>query len=242
MSQKLFVKACIWSGLITPAFFFIAFVLGHWIPPLSAALSAGQIASHYREHSTGIRVGGVFMMISGMFYAAYTAGISGQMARIRGLHPTVVMAQSIAGAFGCITFMLPGILMEVAAFRPERPATTTQLLNDLVWIVLVMPWPPFMTQNFAFAFAIFSQDHKDALFPRWLGYLNIWAPIIFTPAVMLPFFKSGPFSWNGVFVLWIPATVFVIQFIANVVLLLRAVNVPETPSDEPSRTRPLFAG
>ena len=65
MSQKLFVKACIWSGLITPAFFFIAFVLGHWIPPLSAALSAGQIASHYREHTTGIRVGGVFMMISG---------------------------------------------------------------------------------------------------------------------------------------------------------------------------------
>ena len=69
------------------------------------------------------------------------------------------------------------------------------------------------------------------MFPRWLGYLNVWAPIVFTPAVMLPFFKHGPFSWNGIFVLWIPATVFCIQFIANVVFLLRAVKRPEASSE-----------
>ena len=229
--QANFQKACVWSGLLAPAFFFVAFLAGHWIPPLSASDSAAQIAGHYQQYTNGIRIGGVFMLISGMFYAAYTAVISGQMARISGVHRTVILVQSISGAFACITFSLPGMLMEVAAFRPDRSPELTMLLNDLVWIILIMPWPPFMTQNFAFAFAIFSQDRRAALFPRWLGYLNVWAPIVFTPAVMLPFFKHGPFSWNGIFVLWIPATVFCIQFIANVVFLLRAVKRPEASSE-----------
>lgn len=227
MNQSTLQRLCVWAGIVTPVFFFVAFATGHWIPPLSPSLRASEVAEHYREHAMGIRVGGVLMAVSGMFYAAYTAVISGQMARIPGVHRTVVLTQTIAGAFACITFTLPGLLLEVAAFRPERPDLMTQMLNDLVWIVLVMPWPPFMMQNFAFAAAIFSDDRGIQLFPRWLGYLNIWAPIIFTPAVLLPFFKTGPFSWNGIFVLWIPATVFVIQFVANVVFLLRAVSVPE---------------
>ena len=47
---------------------------------------------------------------------------------------------------------------------------------------------------------------------------------MFTPAIILPFFKTGPFAWNGVFVFWIPATVFGALFIVNTVWLLRAIN------------------
>jgi hypothetical protein len=79
-------------------------------------------------------------------------------------------------------------------------------------------------QNFAFAFAILTDTRTTPLFPRWLGYLNIWAAITFTPGVILPFFKSGPFAWNGIFVFWIPAIVFAIQFVANVIHLLKAIN------------------
>jgi hypothetical protein len=85
-----------------------------------------------------------------------------------------------------------------------------------------MPWPPFMAQNFAFAFAILTDTRTTQLFPRWLGYLNIWAPITFTPAVILQFFKSGPFALNRIVVFWLPAVVFGIQFVANVVWLLKA--------------------
>jgi len=91
-----------------------------------------------------------------------------------------------------------------------------------------MPWPPFMAQNYAFAYAIFTDPRqREALFPRWLAYLNIWAPIMFSPAVLLPFFKSGPFSWAGIFVMWIPAFVFIVQFVANVAMLLRAIGREE---------------
>jgi hypothetical protein len=91
---------------------------------------------------------------------------------------------------------------------------------------------PFMMQNFSFAFAIFSDTRTTPLFPRWLAYVNIWAPIIFTPGAIPQFFKDGPFAWNGIFVFWIPATVFVIQFVVNVVYLLKAIKDEEV-AEEP---------
>jgi hypothetical protein len=47
---------------------------------------------------------------------------------------------------------------------------------------------------------------------------------MFTPAIILPFFKSGPFAWNGLFVFWIPATVFVALFVVNATWLIKAIS------------------
>lgn len=244
MNQMSFQRFCAWSGVICVTLFFLAFAIAGFIPPLKPSSSPTEIAAHYQDHETGIRVGAVVMLISSMFYASFTAVISGQMRRIPGLHPTVTLTQLCAGAFACLTFMVPAMFFVVAAFRPERDPALTQLLNDLSWIVLVMPWPPFMAQNFAFAFAIFSDERERPLFPRWLAYLNIWAPIIFSPSILLPFFKTGPFSWAGIFVIWIPAIVFIVQFAANTAMLLRAIKdeegAPEPVTD--GRTPHALAG
>lgn len=222
--QMTFQRVCAISGIICPLLFFGAFVAAGFIPPLPPSWSAAQIAAHYRDHAGGVRLGAAIMLLSGAFYAAYSAVISGQMRRIPGVHRTVVNTQSIAGAFACLTFLVPAMFFAITAFRPDRADDATLLLNDMSWILLVMPWPPFMAQNFAFAFAILSDPRSTPLFPRWLGYLNIWAPIVFTPGAILQFFKSGPFAWNGIFVFWIPATVFVVQFTVNVIWLLKAIN------------------
>jgi hypothetical protein len=240
-----FQRICAWSGVVCVTVFFAAFVFADFIPPLSPGMTAAEVAAHYQAHTTGIRIGAGLMLLSGMFYAAYTAVISAQMQRIPGVHPTVIYTQLAAGAFACLTFLVPALLFAVTAFRPDRAPEQTQLLNDLSWIFMVMPWPPFMTQNFAFAFAIFSDTRRKPLFPRWLAYLNIWAPIIFTPGIVLPFFKSGPLAWNGIFVLWIPASVFIVQFIANTMMLLRALRADETDEHQepaPATGRDLRSG
>ncbi|MFC7500787.1 hypothetical protein [Nocardioides sp. GCM10030258] len=234
MNQNAFQRACAWSGIACVTLFFLGFVVASFVPPLSPSLSAAEVAQHYQTHTVGIRVGATLMFVSGMFYAAFTAVISGQMMRIPGVHPTVVWAQGIAGAFACLTFMVPGMLFVVAAFRPDRDPAMTQMLNDFSWIFLVMPWPPFMVQNFAFAFAVASDRRSSPLFPRWLAYLNVWAPIVFMPAVLLPHFKSGPFAWSGIFVIWIPATIFIVQFLVNTRQLLVAVNSDRRPAADKS--------
>jgi hypothetical protein len=49
-----------------------------------------------------------------------------------------------------LTFMVPAILFLVTAYRPDRLASETQLLNDMSWIPLVMAWPPFAAQQLSF--------------------------------------------------------------------------------------------
>ena len=224
MNQKLFEKVCAWSGVICVTLFFVAFAFAGFIPPLSPSLSIDEVVAHYQQHTTGIRFGMGLMLISSAFYAMFTAAISGQMRRIPGLSPTVTYTQLACGAFASLTFLMPAIFFIVTSFRPERSPELTYMLNDLSWIMMVIPWMPFMPQNFAFAFAIFSDKRSTPLFPRWLAFLNIWAPISFTPAILLPFFKSGPFAWNGLFVLWIPAFIFILWFVLTTLMLLKAID------------------
>jgi len=223
-AQMTFQRICAFSGIICVLLFFAGIVSADFLPPLSPNLSPVQVAAHYQAHTTGIRLGAALIFLSSMFYVWFTAVISGQMQRIPGVHPTVINAQLAAGAFACLTFLVPALLFVVTAFRPDRSPDATLLLNDMSWIILVMPWAPFMPQYFAFAFAILSDPRPQPLFPRWLAYFNIWVELMFTPALVLPFFKTGPFAWNGLFVFWIPATVFTALFIVNVVCLLKAIN------------------
>jgi hypothetical protein len=245
MQQLTFQRFCAWCGVICVLLFFAAFAIAGFIPPLAPHSSAQSIAHFYRSHATRIKLGGCVMLLTGMFYAAFTGVISAQMRRIPGIHPSAVYVQMCAGAFACLTFLVPAMLFIVAAFRPARDPAITQTLNDMGWIFVVMPWPPFMAQNYAFAYAIVTDRVESAgadssagsagaepadsrpLFPRWLGYLNFWCPLIYSPAILLPFFKVGPFDWRGIFVFWIPGTIFTIQFIANTVMLLRAIDREE---------------
>ncbi|WAJ43314.1 hypothetical protein OK015_19120 [Mycobacterium sp. Aquia_216] len=239
-AQAAFQRFCAFSGIICVLLFFGGFVAAGFLPPLSPGMSAAQIAAHYRAHTSGIRLGAGLIFLSSMFYVWFTAVISGQMRRIPGVHPTVVNASLAAGAFAGVTFLVPALMFAVTAFRPDRSPDATLMLNDMSWIMLVMPWTPFMPQYLSFAFAILSDQRPQPLFPRWLAYFNIWVELMFTPATVLPFFKSGPFAWNGLFVFWMPATVFTALFIVNTTFLIKAINsearelpaAGETPSHE----------
>jgi hypothetical protein len=223
-AQATFQRICAYSGIVCVLLFFGGFVAADFLPPLSPSMSAAQIAAHYQAHTSGIRFGAGLIFLSSTFYVWFTAVLAGQTRRIPGVHPTVINAVLAGGAFACLTFLVPALLFVVTAFRPDRSPDSTLLLNDMSWIILVMPWAPFMAQYFAFGFAILSDPRPQPLFPRWLAYFNIWAELMFTPAILLPFFKSGPFAWNGLFVFWIPAVVFGAAFIVNSIWLVKAIN------------------
>ncbi|CQD17510.1 hypothetical protein BN1232_03919 [Mycobacterium lentiflavum] len=225
-AQRMFQRVCALSGIVCPLLFFGGLLLCSFLPPLRPGASAIEIATHYQQHATGIRFGTALILLASMFYIAYSGAIYGQIRRIPGSGHTAAGVALAGGAVAAVTFMIPAMLWAVTAFRPDRSPEATQTLNDVAWFIVVMPWAPFMAQNFAFAFAILTDSRQRPLFPRWLGYLNIWATLVYTPAIVLQFFKDGPFAWNGIFVFWLPAVVFGIQFVANTVWLLKAVTYP----------------
>jgi len=63
--------------------------------------------------------------------------------------------------------------------------------------------------------------------PRWLGWFNLWAQIIYLPGILIPYFKTGPLAWNGLLAFWIPVVVFTVWLCLITAMLLRAINEQE---------------
>lgn len=97
----------------------------------------------YVDHITRIRAGGAILMISGGFYLPFSAALSNQIRRVPRLPYMIHQLQLASAAAGIWTFILPGVVLCIASFRPDRPVEITQALNDFFWIVaLYVSTPP----------------------------------------------------------------------------------------------------
>ena len=210
----------------------LVLLLGFWffagfMPPHLPMASATEIAAIYQQNTTGIRVGMILQLISGALVAPFVAVISIQMRRIEGTSPVLAYTQLSAGTAGILLFIISAMIWTTAAYRPERPPELVQLLNDLGWLFFVMPFVMAFVQNFAIGFAILADKRAQPVFPRWVGFLNLWVAILFVPGGLVTFFKTGPFAWNGLLAFWLPLSVFGIWFGVMYVTLVRAIRQQE---------------
>jgi hypothetical protein len=215
---------CLWCG---PAAM-VLFGIGWWglagfVPPPSPNDSALEIQQVYVDNTDGIRAGLVLTMFAGTLTGIFAAAICVQMRRVEGRYTPLSYTELGMGMLGVLLFILTTMPMQVAAFRPED--TDPELLrtiNDLGFIPFVGIFAPAFAQNIAIALVAFK-DTEQRVFPRWLGYYNVWVALLFLPAVLLYFFKTGPFAWDGVFVWWVPLTIFSSWFIVMFVVLRKSI-------------------
>jgi hypothetical protein len=222
-------RLCAWAGIPAAFVFFAGMLVMSFLPPLSPAMTAEQVADVYQTYTTQIRAGAVLVIVSSMFAILFYAAISIRLRVMEGQkRPIMAYAQFIAGAANIQFFIMPGLLWVVAAFRPDRPVEITHALNDLAWIVAVLPWPITCIQTLICGIAILEYSSAPGAFPRWLGFFNIWIAVLFLPGALLPFFKTGPFAWNGLLSFWVPATVFGMWFILMQIMVLNAIRSEAT--------------
>jgi len=196
---------CTWGG---PAFLTL-FAIGWWfiawfVPPPSPNASAVEIAKFYSDNAVSIKLGMVIAMMSSGFVAPFIAVISTQMMRIEGRFSVLSFTQMLCGVMGVIAFIIPVMIWLMLAFRPERDPQLTQLLNDLAWLMLTVLIAPAFMQNIAIGIAVLTDKNAKPVFPRWVGYFNIWVSAAFIPAVLVPFFRTGAFAWDGLIGFWVP--------------------------------------
>ena len=214
---------CAWSGIVFLGMFAIGLVaLAQFIPPPRANYSLHQVVQLYSQHTDRLRAGLVVMMIAAGFTAPWAGVVSVQLKRIEGKFSPMTYTQLACGAAGILVILLPVMVMIVASFRPGRSPELTQTLNDLGWILFVMVFPPVMIQCLSIAAAILNHPAQD-VFPRWLGYFNVWCAVLLVPAVLIPFFKHGPFAWHGIFEFWLAAVVFFGWFLVMTIGLLGTI-------------------
>ncbi len=198
--------------------------LARFLPPPSPNLTGLEIAGFYRDNLFMIRLGLVLSQASLVFYLFWVVAISSQLKRIEGSSPILADAQLLGGLGGCTVILIACIVWGAVSFRPDRAPDLTLMLNDFGWLLFTTTFAPFMTQDFAIAWAIFSDKSPSPLFPRWVAYFNIWTPLLFIPAGLILFFKTGPFAWNGILAFWIPLVIFFTWMIVMTVMTLRAMN------------------
>jgi hypothetical protein len=203
--------ACVWAGLAFFILYLIAFAgIARFIPPPAPSWSADRIDALFHDHAIQIRIGMVLGLIATALLIPFFAVISAQIARIERRLPVLALIQFGGAVLLVVFFQLCAMLWIAATFRAELDPSSVRMLNDLSWLIFVMVFPGYVLQLSCIAIASFMDRSADPIWPRWVGYLNIWVAMGGTGGGIAVFFKHGPFAWNGLVGFYIPIGAFVV--------------------------------
>lgn len=217
-------KLCAWCGLASAALLGGGMLVAGFVPPPSPMLSPDQVVALYRDHSLAIRIGMLMTFFGMSAYIAFVGVVSVQLKRIRGVSELSSLLQLAAGTIGVLTFLLPFMGIAAGAFRPDREPASLVLLNDVCWLLAVTAFPSFMTQWAAIANAVLRDRSPAPVYPRWVGFLQIWVMFVTLAAPLPFFFATGPFAWNGLFPFWLAGGMFFGWMAVMSVMTARAVD------------------
>lgn len=232
--------ACAWCGPALGVLYFIgAMVMARVMPPwISADDTAQQVADMYVAHTDRIRIGMVLMIISMALIGPWGVSMAAQVRRREGAFPILTYVQLTSIGAGVAVVLATCVMWMTAAFRPDTiDPEITQMCHTAGWFFFLCTWPTFTVWNIALGAAILMDPDEGAVYPRWSGFLSIWAGLLYAPGALLIFFKHGAMSWTGLIGMWTPAVAFFAWLAVMCVLTLRNINRglvydPEQPATE----------
>jgi hypothetical protein len=201
---------CAWTGpLMGVLFFFGLIVCLDAAPAPSPMKSSEEIAALYNADLTRIRLGIVFCSVGVALLVPWGVSIAARTRRTESAFPVFTMTQIGSMAVGTMAAVMTFVVWAVTAFRPDEISPeTTRTLNDLVWFLFLFDVSPFIVWELGVGLAILMNKSEFTLFPRWTGYLTLWCAFGSSPALIILFFKEGPFAYDGIFGYWFPLMTF----------------------------------
>lgn len=191
---------------------FPAIIMTGLLPPVSPTRSTADIAQFWATDTTLKRLGLVVMLAAAGLQVPFGALIAVRIAQMdRRRYSPLAYVQLVATGLAVVAILLPTFAFAAASYRPERDPQITQALNDLGWLPFVMNWPAATIQCLAVGIAILAAANQ--IWPRWLGYFNLWCGFIFAAGGLVVLFKDGVFAWNGLLAFWLVAVVFGVWFL-----------------------------
>ena len=203
------LRVFLWSGLVLVAALIGAQgIMMGFIPGPSPALEPEEIKRIFVERQSWILAGSVIQIICWSFYATWAIPIIMCIRRMERA-PILTYASLVNVGGGWVFFILIPMTWAVIAFRAETlPSFVVQIMNDWVWFDWLFTWPSFSIWMLMIAAAVLMDHNKEPIFPRWVGFVNLWSAFLITPAALIAFFKSGPFAYDGLISFWFAVFVF----------------------------------
>jgi hypothetical protein len=217
---------CAWCGPLATVLALLGMVfISGFIPATEPAASGQEIADFYTANVNRIRAGMIVSMIAFSFFVPFGVAIAILTRRIERL-PLMSYVQIASVAIAALEGVMAAVIWITAAYRPDAiDPDMTRMLHDLGWICFLVDVPPFSIWIAAIGIAIMRDRNASPLFPRWLGFFNFWVALLILPALVLPFFKTGPFAYNGLLALYLPFGAFFIWMVIMTIAVLRAIDI-----------------
>lgn len=221
-------KLCAWSGVI-----FCLMWLGGagpatgwvYLPPPSAADLATKTVADYAGHTLNIRIGVTIAIFSIMFYTFWGMAVSFLPKKVEGEYPILFYIQVVSLAICNAVILYIAYFWAAASFRAgDTLPEVTQALNDMGWLGVLYTGAPFAAYMIALAIVTLMDKAERPVYPRWSAYFNLFVAFFMFEAAGILFFKTGPFSQNGLFVFYIPMAVFFGWILVFSYLALKAVD------------------
>jgi hypothetical protein len=144
-------------------------------------------------------------------YIPWGVAIFGVMHRVERTEIALLsIVQVLSAGVGAAFFALSPLVWLAIAFRPTHTPDSILILNDFAWISWIVSWPFFFVQ--AVAVGLCALLYPCAALPRWAGYFSMWFAISLFPAILVVFFKQGPFAWNGILGFLLPLAMFALWY------------------------------
>jgi len=208
MSSRV-LNACALGGPAAVLVTLVGWLIAGYLPlPMGPSAPMSEVREFYLGNPAMTGVGFVISSLGVVLYAPLLAVITTHMLRIEGRRPVLAFTQLATGTPTLLINVLPQLLWGLATFRGDRSDDTLLLLHDMGWFILYPAIGLFCLQNVAIGIAVLNSD--QTVFPRWVGFANFFIALSFIPDVLMFFFHSGPFAWNGVFVFWLALTTYCI--------------------------------
>ena len=227
----------VWSWAPCVLLFVIAFgLIGGFIPPTGENWSAEYVAAFYDENRTGIRIGLIGAMFATALLLPFYMAISDEIRRIEGRRPLLAPIQFGAAVVLVTFFQIICLLWLLASFRPEADAQIIRAATDYGWLVWTILIPTISMQWLCMAIASFVDSATLPVWPRWAGYTFIMVSITNAGGICAVFFKTGPFSWNGLIGWWLPTVTYALVMTMSMWLMHK--HETRAPTQSAARTEP----
>ncbi|MET0986515.1 MAG: hypothetical protein ABW034_14030 [Steroidobacteraceae bacterium] len=234
--NALVMRVFLWSGVVLVAALIIAqgWMMG-FIPGPSPSLSPDEVAGIFIERRSSILAGALVQIICWSFYATWAIPIILFIRKMERGWPILTYASLVNVGGGWVFFILIPMTWAVIAFRAETlDPTLIQIMNDWVWFDWLYTWPSFSIWMFIIGGAVFLDRNTPRVYPRWIGYFNVWCGILIFPAGMIGFFKQGPFAYDGLISFWFAVCVFFGWMVTMTVMSFKAVTAEERGAERTS--------
>jgi hypothetical protein len=205
------------------------FFVGFWfvaglVPPPSAGDNAAQITAFYRDNVDQLRAGLLLLLIAAPLLVPFSVLLALQLKRSDPRVAPLAYTQLLLGVVTMLELLLPVVLMGTAAFRPDRPPESVQLLNDTAFTILIWAFSVPIFEFAAIGLAILWDRSERPLFPRWAGFVDLTVAAIFALGAPALFVKHGAFGWDGALAFWAVLASFGVWVAVTFTTMLRAID------------------